>query len=209
MKRQPARVRRRQAVRAAAAVGLLLVVAVLMAVIPVRPGGIDFTRAPAATDAVSTRSFRDTRWYELGPKDWDPFKEVRELQRQAKAIPDSDVRAVAMLKRTREIWDNAPVNPALDGKAIRIPGYVVPLDQAGGGLKEFLLVPYFGACIHTPPPPSNQIIRVTMNNAVTGLHTMDTLWVSGVLHAARTDSSMGASSYTLEASNTERYTPAR
>jgi hypothetical protein len=46
-----------------------------------------------------------------------------------------------MLKRTREIWDNAPVNPALDGKAIRIPGYVVPLDQAGAGLKKSLLVP--------------------------------------------------------------------
>ena len=48
----------------------------------------------------------------------------------------------------------------LAGMDVRIPGYVIPLEFAGTKVREFLLVPYHGACIHTPPPPANQIIFV-------------------------------------------------
>src|ERR1700731_4244525 len=52
------------------------------------------------------------------------------------------------------------VNPAIDGKMIRIPGYVLPLEFSGTKVTEFLLVPWVGACIHTPPPEPNQIVYV-------------------------------------------------
>ena len=52
------------------------------------------------------------------------------------------------------------MNPALDGKTIRIPGYVLPLEFSGSKVTEFLLVPWVGACIHTPPPEPNQIVYV-------------------------------------------------
>jgi hypothetical protein len=107
----------------------------------------------------------------------------------------------------REAWDNAPSNPALDGKAVRIPGYVVPLEETKDGLKEFLLVPYFGACIHTPPPPANQIVLVVPAKPAGGLRSMDTVWVSGVLKTTRTNSPMGASGYRLESALVERYKP--
>ncbi|OHC44405.1 MAG: hypothetical protein A3J25_09630, partial [Pseudomonadales bacterium RIFCSPLOWO2_02_FULL_63_210] len=56
----------------------------------------------------------------------------------------------------------APVVKELDGQAVKLPGYIVPLDVTDEGrVTEFLLVPYFGACIHVPPPPSNQIVHVT------------------------------------------------
>jgi hypothetical protein len=48
----------------------------------------------------------------------------------------------------------------LDGKQVAIAGYLLPLDFNPGGTTEFLLVPYFGACIHEPPPPPNQIVYV-------------------------------------------------
>ena len=64
-------------------------------------------------------------------------------------------------------------------------------------MTEFLLVPYFGACIHTPPPPSNQILHVTALHPVANLHSMDNVWISGQLHATRSDSSMGMSSYAM------------
>lgn len=48
----------------------------------------------------------------------------------------------------------------ISGQSIRIPGYALPLTLDGGTLTEFLLVPWVGACIHTPPPPANQIIHV-------------------------------------------------
>jgi hypothetical protein len=110
----------------------------------------------------------------------------------------------------REAWDNAPTNPALVGQAVRLPGFVVPLEDTKDGLKEFLLVPYFGACIHSPPPPANQIVHVLPRTPVKGFRSMDTVWVSGPLATVRTDSYMGASGYRIEATEVVRYEqPAR
>jgi hypothetical protein len=111
-------------------------------------------------------AFREIRWYELGPKNWDPYKQLWELQRDMPKMSDADPRAIAMLKKVHEIWANAPTNSELDRASIRIVGYIVPLEQSKIGIKEFLLVPYFGACIHTPPPPSNQIIHVMSRETV-------------------------------------------
>jgi uncharacterized protein len=120
-------------------------------------------------------------------------------------MSDSDPRAIAALKRMRETWDNAPTNNAMDDTMVRIPGYIVPLEDGKAGMKEFLLVPYFGACIHTPPPPSNQIIDVKATPAPKGFHSMDTVWVSGRLKTLRSDTMMGASSYRMEAQLVEPY----
>ena len=183
-----------------------------IAFIPTQHGPIDFTRwvgdAAGITLAAGDRTaFRDTRWYELGPTGWDPYKEVRELQRGGRSLPDSDPLAVELARKTRDIWDKAPTNPAMEGAAVRIPGYVVPLDQTEKGTGEFLLVPYFGACIHTPAPPSNQIIHVKLSTRKRGLKTMDQVWVSGTLEASRSESSMGMSSYTMKAMSVQPYVP--
>ena len=42
----------------------------------------------------------------------------------------------------------APVVASLDGKRVHIGGYIVPLDFEATRVKEFLLVPFVGACIH-------------------------------------------------------------
>jgi hypothetical protein len=57
------------------------------------------------------------------------------------------------------------VNPQLDGQIVRIAGYLLPLEFTGRSVREFLLVPWVGACIHTPPPPANQIVHVTLEQA--------------------------------------------
>jgi hypothetical protein len=54
-------------------------------------------------------------------------------------------------------------NPALDGRLVRMPGYLLPLETTGKRIREFLLVPWVGACVHTPPPPPNQIVHVTLD----------------------------------------------
>ncbi len=165
---------------------------------PAAPAKATATPGKAAPKAV----FRELTWDVLAPKDWDPFKEMKDLN--LAGLSDSDPRASAALKRMRELWDNAPVNPQLEDQAVRIPGYVVPLDDSTTGLKEFLLVPYFGACIHTPPPPANQIVHVVPRNAAK-FRSMDTVWVSGTLKAAKSDTAMGASGYRLDAVVVEAY----
>lgn len=160
---------------------------------------------PAAAGA-----FREIKWDDLMPKDWDPLKQLRSANSggvNLSLFNDGDPRAQQMLKDMRDIWDNAPTNAELDGAAIRLPGYVVPLEEAKGQMKEFLLVPYFGACIHSPPPPANQIIHVVANPPVKGFHSMDTVWVNGTLSTTRQDSYMGVSGYKLQAQRVERYVP--
>ncbi len=158
---------------------------------------------PSGSKPVAPGTFRDIQWDDLVPPDWDPLKQFKGIN--FSLMNDSDPRAAEMLKRMRETWDNAPVNNEMDGVAVRIPGYLVPLDDSKGGLKEFLLVPYFGACIHTPPPPANQIIHVRPQTPAKGLHSMDTVWVSGTLKTLRSDSHMGSSGYRMDAMVVEPY----
>ncbi len=140
---------------------------------------------------------RTITWDNLVPADWDPFKEFKGLN--FNMMDDGDPRAAQMLKRMREVWDNAPVNAQLVGQTVRIPGFVVPLEDGKEGVKEFLLVPYFGACVHSPPPPANQIIHVLPKTPAKGLRSMDTVWITGTLATVKTDSYMGAASYRIEA----------
>ena len=159
------------------------------------------TKPPTAKPGGA--SFRDITWDELVPKDWDPMKDFKGMS--LGGLSDADPKAAAMLKRMREAWDNAPGNNAIDGQPVRLPGYLVPLEDSKAGMTEFLLVPYFGACIHTPPPPSNQIVHVKPQQAPKGFRSMDTVWISGTLKLLRSDTTMGASSYRMEAVLVEPY----
>src|SRR5690606_19721223 len=143
-------------------------------------------------------------WDDLVPADWDPSKSFEDLQ-DLTALPDSDKRVQKLYDRMREVWDNAPTVPALAGRQVKLPGYLVPLERDKAGLREFLLVPYFGACIHTPPPPANQIIHVRSATPVKGLRTMDAIWVSGTLGLERNKSEMGASGYSMTATKVIKY----
>lgn len=147
--------------------------------------------------------YTELRWDDLVPKGWDPMKGFRD--RNVGALNDADPKVADMMRQMREAWDNAPTEPSLDGAAIKLPGYLVPLDESKSGITEFLLVPYFGACVHTPPPPANQIVLVQPAKPLTGYHTMDTVWASGRLRAARQGSPMGTAAYRLEAALVERY----
>ncbi len=157
-----------------------------------------------AQPAAKPAAYATVTWEDLVPKGWDPMKGLQAPG--LAALNDGDPAASDMMRKMREAWDNAPAEPKLDGAAIRLPGYLVPLDESRAGLTEFLLVPYFGACIHTPPPPANQIVLVQPAKPLQGYHAMDTVWVSGRLRAARQGSPMGTSAYRLEAALVERYT---
>lgn len=152
---------------------------------------------PAASD-----SYKEIRWEALIPKNWDPSKDFKNLDMNF--LNDGDPRAMAALQTMREAWDKAPVEASLNGTRIRIPGFIVPLDGERGKLREFLLVPYFGGCIHTPPPPANQIIDVVLDKPAK-IQMMDAVWVSGVLETTRSDTSMGSAGYRLKGVKVEAY----
>jgi len=80
-----------------------------------------------------------------------------------------------------QVAPNAPLIQTLDGTLAKIPGFVVPLEGDADSITEFLLVPYFGACVHVPPPPSNQIVYVKFAEGVPVDNLYDAVWVTGTL----------------------------
>ena len=89
----------------------------------------------------------------------------------------------------------APVVDELDGKAVKIPGFVLPLEYDGIEISEFLLVPYFGACIHTPPPPANQIIRGSLAETYELEEITRPVWITGRLKTGRVTSKLSEAGY--------------
>jgi hypothetical protein len=179
------------AIAAAISAGLLLIA--LLA----SPPAINAARA--ASDAL----FKEIKWEMLVPKGWDPAKQFKALD--LSKLSDADPKAMDALQAMRTAWDNAPAEPAMNGRNVRIPGFMIPLDRTGESVRSFLLVPYFGACIHSPPPPSNQMIHVVLAKPVSGFNSMDAVWVNGSLEVERSDSPWGKTAYVLKALKVEAY----
>lgn len=94
----------------------------------------------------------------------------------------------------------------LDGKRVRLPGFIVPLEYSPtGDVIDFLLVPYMGACIHTPPPPPNQIVFVKSEDAANYGAMWEPVWVTGLLTAEPNINSVGDTAYTLQLEKWEPY----
>lgn len=142
-------------------------------------------------------------WDALIPEDWDPDQLLEGLSADGVSlddIQDEDPRAEVIMGRLMELWQQAPVVTALDGKPVKLPGFVVPVEFGLDAMSEFLLVPYYGACIHVPPPPVNQIVHVTLGEGGTYRGgVFDTVWVSGVLRVERFSSEIADAGYRLEA----------
>jgi hypothetical protein len=75
---------------------------------------------------------------------------------------------------------------------------LVPLDVEGENLRTFLMVPYFGACIHVPPPPPNQVVYVEMPEAVQLDDPYGAHWVTGVIATRTSSTSMAEASYSMQ-----------
>jgi hypothetical protein len=94
----------------------------------------------------------------------------------------------------------------LNGVRVRIPGFIVPLEgDEVGSVTEFFLVPYFGACIHTPPPPPNQIVFVTVDKAFPLESMWEPFWIEGAMRTEETSTALGVAGYALKASKIDVY----
>lgn len=106
------------------------------------------------------------------------------------------------LKRRQPGGDKPPaVVAALNNQRVSIGGYIVPLDFEATTVKEFLLVPFVGACIHVPPPPANQIVYVKSEKGfeITGAGAFDPVTVSGVMKTSTAFTGLADAGYTIEA----------
>jgi len=142
-------------------------------------------RLIAAESSVTTADARDITWDDLIPEGWVPPAV------QIDHFFDAPPPAASAVSDT-------PVVAAMDQVRVRLPGYLVPLDVEGENLRTFLMVPYFGACIHVPPPPPNQVVYVEMPEAVQLDDPYGAHWVTGVIATRTSSTSMAEASYSMQ-----------
>ncbi|MDR1462617.1 MAG: DUF3299 domain-containing protein [Azoarcus sp.] len=161
---------------------------------------------PSAPAPPAETKYQEIQWEALAPASWNPAAAFEGLSLDE--IEDGSPQAIQVMAQFLEKWNEAPANPDMDGKRIKIPGFVAPLDfDEGRKIREFLLVPYFGACIHVPPPPANQVVLVQVAEPVGGIGSMDAVWVYGQIQIERTDTQNGVSGYRMTADRIELYSP--
>ena len=104
-------------------------------------------------------------------------------------MPDDEY--MRLREKAQKLLDAAPTVDALDGEKVKIPGFMLPLDFENTQISEFLLVPYFGACVHTPPPPANQIIHGVLDHQFATNELFEPVWISGTLEIERSTTTLG------------------
>jgi hypothetical protein len=115
-----------------------------------------------------------------------------------------DWRALAELNYRTGIA--SPQLQRANGHLVRIPGFIVPLDDFEDEAREFLLVPYFGACVHTPTPPPNQLVLVRMKRSTPIADTWArAVWIEGRLSIGNVGSYYGIAGYTLRGLRVQPY----
>ncbi|WP_311733098.1 DUF3299 domain-containing protein [Sulfitobacter noctilucicola] len=92
-----------------------------------------------------------------------------------------------------------------NGKVVRLPGYVVPIDYSGTGITAFILVPFVGACVHVPPPPANQLVFVTTGVPYEGSGMFEAVNVIGMFGTASTSTQLADIAYALSADHIEPF----
>lgn len=155
-------------------------------------------------------AYRELDWLELVPEDFSfdrLFEQVQEKFPDVDfmSLADDDTRAIQALDYLRQLTDQAPARTDLDGEQVRVPGFIVPLDPEGEALHNFLLVPYYGACIHTPPPPANQVIVVRSPDPYDQADLFAPVWVNGSISAVRYEGDLATAGYELDADLVEPY----
>lgn len=139
-------------------------------------------------DLESIVYFREVDGQEgaISPRD---TKEVIELTANLKSANlDVDGLLSTYTKYIAEIeLRNGLIDDKMDGRLVRLAGYVLPLEFSEAGVNEFLLVPYVGACIHVPPPPKNQIVYVRLDHTINADDLYRPVWVTGRISVEATD----------------------
>ena len=146
------------------------------------------------TSAAASDSPREILWDQLVPEGWNPYAVFDELSNEEYAALSNE-EFFALREKAQEMLDKAPVVKELDGQTVRIPGYVLPLEYKGTRIREFLLMPYLGACLHTPPPPANQVIRCSLEQAHDLQQMWRPVWISGRLKTGHDTSKLGEDGY--------------
>ncbi len=153
-------------------------------------------------------TYEEIEWDGLIPADFTPAALMGKYEEQLAQFEDGSSEASDLYAQMQEEFNNAPVNEAINETFVRIPGFIAPLEYADNVITEFLLVPYFGACIHVPPPPANQtvLVKVGEGYGIKLEESYNPVWIMGKLTTEGATTELANAGYHIQDAIIEPYT---
>ena len=161
----------------------------------------------ALYDQEIEKGFLPLKWEGLIAPGYDADAILEKYSPVINTLAEGSDEANKLYEKMQAEYNKAPPNDFLANKNVSIPGFIAPLEQSNGVITEFLLVPYFGACIHQPAPPANQTVHVKTapDAGIRAEEAYDPIWVSGELLIDKTTTDIGSASYQVKQARTQKY----
>ncbi|MHA7898619.1 MAG: DUF3299 domain-containing protein [Henriciella sp.] len=157
-----------------------------------------------ANDLVS-RGVREIGWEELLPEGEEEKLAQLYQQQMAMLYSSGPIAEGSAADQMIQIGTFNTVKELNETK-VRIPGYTVPFEfGANAEIKEFLLVPYYGACLHAPPPPPNQTVFVMAEDPIRLRDLAQAVWIEGTIYTQTQESELADAAYTIRVDKVETY----
>jgi len=168
--------------------------------------------------AATEREYRTVEWEELIPpadlevlmNPPDYIESIEDGSALDKLDPEGNVSGAfadnEAAQRYEAALQSTAVREEFNGARIRIPGFIVPLafDETRM-ISEFFLVPYFGACLHSPPPPPNQIIYGAFPGGISLDDIYYPFWLEGTLSIGIEETELGTAAYRMTVDSVVEY----
>lgn len=168
-----------------------------------------------AVSAEKESQYQTIEWVDLLPAEdlnalMEPPESINNIEdgSEADQISNQLFNALSLAgdSRYQQALVSTSIRPEYNNRKVRLPGFIVPItldkDQQ---VTEFFLVPYYGACIHVPPPPPNQIIFSQLKTGIKIDNIYEPYWVEGILSTTLTENEMAVSAYAFTVDNMVLY----
>lgn len=161
----------------------------------------------ALYDQEVEKGFLPLKWEGLIAPGYDADSIIEKYNPIIKNLEDGSEEANKLYEKMQAEYNKAPPNQTLANKNVSIPGFIAPLEQSNGIITEFLLVPYFGACIHQPAPPANQtvLVKTAADSGIRAEESYEPIWVSGELLIDNSKTDIGSASYKVNDARIQKY----
>jgi hypothetical protein len=160
-----------------------------------------------SVSASPGNEYMEIEWTDLETPGQGMEDVVRKYESELEDLGSHSEELAALIEKIKEEFNALPANSAMNGKKVKLAGFIAPLDvdDSSGMLKTFLLVPYFGACIHVPPPPPIMIVLVEPEEGES-IHMDDSfypVWVYGTMSTDTVSTELAEASYQMQNARVE------
>ena len=179
------------------------------------PSQVAQSSTTKASNLAKDATYTEIEWVDLIPEDdlhalENPPAYLNDIEDgSAEDSLTSQLKAGASPAEDRyqQALNSKQIRSEFNGRTIRIPGFIVPLEfNDQQTITTFFLVPFFGACLHMPPPPPNQIIYAEYEPGIRLEALYDPFWIEGKLSTTLVENDMATAAYSIDVVKISPYT---